>query len=435
MAGPWEKYGAAETPSGPWQKYGAAPPTTSTGVGDAIANFAKNFWGEMTQTGQGMVDMFSRNPLDTLKGIGASQDAIRLKAQDAMKRGDYTEAARHAINYLIPLVGPGLDVRGDQAQRGDISGALGGTTAIGAQMFGPNALESAITAAPRVASAVGTAADATKAAVKAGVKDVAVGGVKTATGVALAKAGPLGEIADVIAGIPLVKSGLKQAGRGVRAGYSEGTAALTPPPVEPPLGGMGILSPDYFDRLRLPPGSAITPAPPVPPDASFVRSVPAMYPTGPTPLRALPAPANVIVPEAPPDTSFVRSVPAEYPDIIPPHLRANAPAANAAISLRDLMRESGTLPPETPTPIAPEAPAVEPSNPFEAYARIAKAERLAKAAKESGLTARDAHDMIADEAARNAFAQGMREESVSPQTMALIENELKKLAPKKRKAQ
>jgi hypothetical protein len=139
----------------------------------------------------------------------------------------------------------------------------------------------------------------------------------------------------------------------------------------------------------------------------------------------------VIVPEAPPDTSFVQSVPAQYPDIIPPHLRANAPAANAAISLRDLMRESGTLPPETPPPITPEAPAVEPSNPFEAYARIAKAERLAKAANESGLTAKDAHDMITDEEARNTFAQGMREESVSPQTMALIEEQLRKLQPPK----
>ena len=167
-----------------------------------------------------MVDMFSRNPLDTVKGIGAAQDALRLKAQDAMKRGDYTEAARHAVNFLIPLVGPGLDVRGDQAQRGDISGALGGTTAIGAQMFGPNALESAVAAAPRAwLQRSALRPDATKAAVKAGVKDVAVGTGKTAAGVTLAKAGPLGEIADVIAGIPLVKSGLKQVGQGVRAGY------------------------------------------------------------------------------------------------------------------------------------------------------------------------------------------------------------------------
>ena len=39
--------------------------------------------------------------------------------------------------------------------------------------------------------------------------------------------------------------------------------------------------------------------------------------------------------------------------------------------------------------------------------------------------------MITDEAARNTFAQGMREESVSPQTMALIEEQLRKLQPPK----
>jgi hypothetical protein len=318
---------------------GAAPPSPSGSVGDAVAHFAKNFWGEMTGAGQGMVDMFTHNPLDTVKGMGAAQDAIRLKAQDAMKRGDFTEAARHAINYLIPLIGPSLDARGDQAQRGDVSGALGGTTAIGAQMFGPSALESAVTAAPRVASAVRTAADATKAAVKAGAKDVAVGGVKTATGVALAKAGPLGEIADVIAGIPIVKSGLKQMGQGVRAGFSAGKQTLTPPPAEFPPGAMGILSPDYFDRLRLPPGPAITPPPP--PPESYVRSVPAMYPTGPNPARALPAPPAVIVPEAPPlppDTSLVRAVPAQYPEVIPPTLRENPAAADLAGQLETSMR-------------------------------------------------------------------------------------------------
>jgi hypothetical protein len=135
---------------------------------------------------------------------------------------------------------------------------------------------------------------------------------------------------------------------------------------------------------------------------------------------------------APTDTSSVRAIPAQYPDIVPPHLRANAPAETAAVSLRDLMRESGTLPPETPA-AAPEAPAGEAGNPFEAYARIAKAQRLAKAANESGLTAQDAHDMITDDANRNAFAQAMHEDSVSPQTMALIEGELRKLQPAKRR--
>lgn len=417
--------------SQPRQSFGdfvAASPSDSNTSG-AIANFAKNFWGEMTATGQGMVDLFSHNPVDSIKAIGASQDAIRLKAQEAMKRGDYTEAARHAINYLILLVGSSLDKRGDQAQRGDVSGALGGTTAIGAQIFGPSALESAAPAvaeaASRAPAAIRTGVDATKAAVQAGGKDLAVGAGKTATGVALAKAGPLGEIADVIAGIPLVKSGMKQMGQGIRAGYSAGKAAAQLP-VEPPTGGMAILSPDYFDRLRLPPGSAITPAPA---DTSFVRGVPAMYPTGPNPARALPPGRPVIVPEAPADPSFVRAVPGQYPDVIPPHLRSNAAAEANALTLRDLMRESGTLPPEAPAEApAAEAPAAEPSNPFEAYARIAKAERLAKIANESGFTAQDAHDMITDEAARNNFARGTGEDSVSAQTMALIENQLKKLS-------
>ena len=45
---------------------GAAPPSPSGSVGDAVAHFAKNFWGEMTGAGQGMVDMSTHNPLDTV---------------------------------------------------------------------------------------------------------------------------------------------------------------------------------------------------------------------------------------------------------------------------------------------------------------------------------------------------------------------------------
>jgi len=117
---------------------------------DHVANFAKNFWGDLANSGQALIHTVA-HPIDTIQGIGAAQDAVRLKAQEALKRGDYVEAARHALNYAIPMVGPALDARGDQAQSGDVSGALGGTTSMALQLAAPELLKGSIPLTPRIA--------------------------------------------------------------------------------------------------------------------------------------------------------------------------------------------------------------------------------------------------------------------------------------------
>ena len=64
------------------------------------------------------------SPIETLKGIGAAQDVARGKAVESFKKGDYMEAARHGLNYLVPFAGPGLDKAGDKAESGDFQGAI-----------------------------------------------------------------------------------------------------------------------------------------------------------------------------------------------------------------------------------------------------------------------------------------------------------------------
>ncbi len=68
----------------------------------------------------------------------------------------------------------------------------------------------------------------TIAGVRAGAPDLLKGGAKTAIGGALAKFGPLGEIGDVLAGIPLVKSGLGQMGTGLRGFWNAAKGAWEP---------------------------------------------------------------------------------------------------------------------------------------------------------------------------------------------------------------
>jgi GNAT superfamily N-acetyltransferase len=191
----------------------AAQPNPSTF--DHVANFAKNFWGDLAQTGQGMIEAV-KHPGQAIKGIGEAQDAVRLKAQDALKRGDYVEAARHALSYAIPVAGPAIDARGDQAQSGDVSGALGGAASIGMQMAASGVLKAK---APAIVPVVERGAEAVKAGVKAAAPDVKAGAVKAAAGLAVSEALPPGAI-KTSARTLAVYPGARQVGAGLKKGVS-----------------------------------------------------------------------------------------------------------------------------------------------------------------------------------------------------------------------
>jgi hypothetical protein len=79
-------------------------------------------------------------PLDTLKALGDAQGAVYDKALDAYRKGDYVTAARHFVNYLIPLAGPGLDKSSDLFQAGKWAADGGDAIGLGSQMFGPQAI-------------------------------------------------------------------------------------------------------------------------------------------------------------------------------------------------------------------------------------------------------------------------------------------------------
>jgi hypothetical protein len=124
---------------------------------DSAVDFGKGLWSNLAQSGQALVNTAEgayntvAHPIDTLQGkagitkgmadVGAAQDAVRLKAEDAFKRGDYAEGVRHALGYVIPLVGPQIDASGDKAQKGKVAEALGEATGTGLQLAAPEALK------------------------------------------------------------------------------------------------------------------------------------------------------------------------------------------------------------------------------------------------------------------------------------------------------
>lgn len=80
------------------------------------------------------------HPIDTVKHLGAAQGALFDKAKTSYDQGDYLTAARHFVDYLLPLIGPPLDAAADRTQRGDIAAGTGDAVGLGLAMFGPKAL-------------------------------------------------------------------------------------------------------------------------------------------------------------------------------------------------------------------------------------------------------------------------------------------------------
>lgn len=105
------------------------------------------------------------HPVATTKAIGAAQGALFDKAKASYDQGDYLTAARHFVDYLIPLVGPAIDQSSDLFQAGKWAAGGGDALGLGLAIFGPQkigelrASKATGTAAPRPAGAL-TAPDA-----------------------------------------------------------------------------------------------------------------------------------------------------------------------------------------------------------------------------------------------------------------------------------
>lgn len=204
----------------------AAAPKSFT---DHLGDFAGHTWDALTGTVSGTVNTVL-HPIDTASAILRDAADEIGKGKAAYEKGDYDRAAEH-FKYALPVAGPLLRQMRQETDAGDYGSALGDITgtALGGKL---------LARLPEVPGAAKAAAPIVTAAAKAGGKDIMVGGAKAAAGAALAKSGPLGEVGDVIAGVPIVKSGVQQMGRGARAAFQAGRDAYNAPPpaaTPPPL--------------------------------------------------------------------------------------------------------------------------------------------------------------------------------------------------------
>ena len=128
---------------------------TAVQAPEVAKTFVKNWWQEVNPVAQikGLSQAIM-HPVDALVGMGEAQDSLRLKAVDAFKKGDIAGGTAAALHYLIPVIGPALQKRSEQAVSGDVTGALGGVAGIATNILGPGeaaaALKGGVRVLPRV---------------------------------------------------------------------------------------------------------------------------------------------------------------------------------------------------------------------------------------------------------------------------------------------
>lgn len=334
-------------------------------------------------------------------------------------------------NALTDLAGPGGKAAkqfasGDYAGgSGTLLGGYGAPVALGA------AGGAAIEAAP-------TAARVAKAAVKAGGADVAAGTAKVAgagaLGYAASQMGPFGQGLDAVAGMNelsgkgVIGSGLKQAGRGLKAGYDAGKAALAPAPAPAPV--------------RTPIWTGPSPAPAAVPEFT---GLPGKLPSGRVPgapaidtttgqVLSPAAPGEFRAPQVPPATP-PEAAPAANPEAVAAFVAAKAAKATAAVNPAKAAFDAAQNVSQTTQPASAEPQVrVLPPTPTTAPAAIIAKARDAKVGTladtlEGQISAADAARMSPGEWER--LSKGLGINTPSPTSVTAVIDELKTRAAKK----
>ena len=88
-----------------------------------------------------------KNPLQAVGQVGNSmleaQGDQLTKARDAWGQGNYTDALRYGMGYLIPMLGPGINHAGDLIAQGKVAEGLGETAGLGLSVMAPAKMQQA----------------------------------------------------------------------------------------------------------------------------------------------------------------------------------------------------------------------------------------------------------------------------------------------------
>lgn len=185
----------------------------------------------------GGLDKAFWHPIDTAKGMLTAQDALRLKALESFKKGDYVTGSRHMLEWAIPVLGPRMAQAGDWTQQGEYAKGLGATADLAAQIVLPKVAGQITSGARGMLSRTANPAEA--AAVQFGESSGIPMDAGTVTGNTFVKAvqkrlgGTLGGSTPVEAGQRVSAAGLERVGGQI-------ADAVSPAPASGVSAGEGV---------------------------------------------------------------------------------------------------------------------------------------------------------------------------------------------------
>ncbi len=139
------------------KQFGGAPEDPTGGAGqpvqyDTPLDFAKGLGSSLLgAVNPAPLVQMAAHPIEAVKSIGAAQGAVYDKARASFDKGDYGTAARHFVDFLLPIVGPQLDQMADKLSSGQPWRGSGEAVGLGLQLFGPAALAKMAVKVPGVA--------------------------------------------------------------------------------------------------------------------------------------------------------------------------------------------------------------------------------------------------------------------------------------------
>lgn len=109
---------------------------------DSVSDFGKELWKQVNPVAgvKGAAQLTS-HPIDTLKSDADARQQVYDNAENAFKKGNYTEGAAHLLYAVLPFVGPQLDQAANNFQQGNYAKGAGTSVGMGLSMAGPDALK------------------------------------------------------------------------------------------------------------------------------------------------------------------------------------------------------------------------------------------------------------------------------------------------------
>lgn len=125
---------------------------------DSVSDFGQALWSKVNPvTGIKGAMQMAEHPIDALKGDASARQQVYDQAEDAFKKGNYSEGAAHLLYAALPFIGPQLNEAGNDLLQGKVAKGLGASTGLGISMAAPEALgklKASIPGAGEVASKI-----------------------------------------------------------------------------------------------------------------------------------------------------------------------------------------------------------------------------------------------------------------------------------------